>query len=341
MALAAARLCLIMSTALLPCASIAEVPAAAKSGWSEKQLFEQAEEIPHLLAQKKISSDQIPNPHWKEDSCIACHLGNPTDGKARLRSKGEINALCNNCHDLVSVHNYIHAVGMAPSAGKKSRMPPQFLQALERGKGMITCISCHDLPMQCKKERFGERGLNPLFFRGGPYTERTGLCFNCHDAGNYERLNPHDQITDLGELNTQVCIVCHQAVPKRREAKSINDVTFNVGDDLTKLCTGCHPWRPHPGGNWARFSTRSNGDGPNHLVVPPPEIHKRLKATEQSKDMVLPLDPATGKIFCATCHNPHERGVQRQSRADRSADGYQRLRSSGSGQMICVSCHDK
>lgn len=309
--------------------------------FAERQLLTDVDAIPRLVAEKKIGVEQIPDPHWREDACIACHDGTPTDGNPRVRGKAGVNALCNNCHEVASVHSYIHAVGMVPSAAKSTRMPPSFRQAITRGDGIVTCIACHDLPMQCKKERFAERDLNPLFFRGGPYKTRTGLCYNCHDPSHYERLNPHDQISDEGELNTQVCTVCHKVTPNRREARSINDVSFNVTEDLAKLCTGCHPWRPHPGGGWAVYAQGSSPEGPNHLIQPPEKILRQLKRSEKMKDMVLPLDPATGRIFCATCHNPHERGVQRNARADKGADGFKRLRTSGSGMAICVNCHDK
>lgn len=335
---------------LFPCSLYAAPPPGAakvpvdatkaNAATDEKDLLDRVDEIPQLLRQRRISAEQIPDPHWREDGCQGCHRGVPQQGKdARLRAKN-INSLCNNCHDTVSVHNYIHAVGMEPSAEKRDRMPETFRQAVTRGGGVVTCIACHDLPMQCKKERFEERGLNPLFFRGGPYRERTDLCFNCHNPTHYERLNPHDQISDEGELNTQRCLVCHSVTPNRREAKSIDDVSFNVTDDLTKLCTGCHPWRPHPGGAWAHFAANSNGVGPNHLVKPPEAILKRLKESEVKRDVVMPLDPSTGRVFCATCHNPHERGVQRHVRADRGADGYKRLRTTGA-LPICDHCHNK
>lgn len=229
---------------------------------------------------------------------------------------------------------------MAPSAEKRDQMPDDFRQAIKRGGGVVTCIACHDLPMQCNKNRFEEKGLNPRFFRGGPYRERTDLCFNCHNPTHYERLNPHDQISDRGELDTQRCLVCHSVTPNRRGAKSIADVSFNVTDDLTKLCTGCHPWRPHPGGAWATFAPNSTRDGPNHLVKPSEVILKRLKESEVKQDVVLPLDPSTGRVFCATCHNPHERGVQRYARADKGGDTYKRLRRTG-GEAICYYCHNK
>jgi predicted CXXCH cytochrome family protein len=332
--------CLLM---LLPCALYA-APAEnvkIKNVWDEISLFEHVDEIPQLLRQGKINAEQIPDPHWREDGdgCRACHRGTPGEKDAKLLTR-DINGLCNNCHDTVSVHNYIHAVGMEPSAEKRERMPESFRQAVKRGGGVVTCIACHDLPMQCKKERFAEKGLNPRFFRGGPYQARTDLCFNCHNPTHYERLNPHDQISDEGELNTQRCLVCHSVTPNRRDAKSIDDVSFNVTDDLTKLCTGCHPWRPHPGGAWARFAPGSNGEGPNHLVKPPEAILQRLKESVAKWDIVLPLDPSTGRIFCATCHNPHERGVQRHARADRGADGYKRLRETGR-MPICTHCHNK
>jgi hypothetical protein len=87
------------------------------------------------------------------------------------------------------------------------------------------------------------------------------------------------------------------------------------------------------------FAKGSNSEGPNHLVKPPEAILKRLKETESRLDIVLPLDPSNGNIFCATCHNPHERGVQRHARADRGADGPKRLRREG--MQICDSCHNK
>ncbi|MEW5944391.1 MAG: cytochrome c3 family protein [Pseudomonadota bacterium] len=324
----------------LPLSLLAAVqPAKPAGGWDEKKLFSQSEDIPRLLAEKKIEPQQIPNPHWREDSCAACHRGAAVEGNAPLRSK-DINQLCNNCHETISAGNYIHAVGMVPSTEKRNRMPEPFQQAVKRGGGVITCIACHDLPMQCLKKRFGERDLNPLFFRGGPFKARTDLCFNCHNPTHYERLNPHDQITDEGELDQRRCLVCHSMAPNRREVKSIDDVQFNVADDLATLCTGCHPWRPHPGGGWASYAKGSDASGPNHLVVPPDAILKRIKETEKQRDVIVPLEPKTGRIFCATCHNPHERGVQRYDKADRGADGPKRLRRTG-GMPICLNCHDK
>jgi predicted CXXCH cytochrome family protein len=313
--------------------------AKAKGALDENQLLERVDEIPQLLRQHKIDAGQIPAPHWRADGCRACHRGTPQASDAKLRAT-DINGLCNKCHDTVSVHNYIHAVGMDPSAEKRERMPEMFLQAVGRGGGVVTCIVCHDLPMQCLKERAEEKTNNPRFFRGGPYEARTDLCFNCHNPTHYERLNPHDQISDEGELNTQRCLVCHSVTPNRRGAKSIDDVSFNVSDDLTKLCTGCHPWKAHPGGAWAQYAKNSNKDGPNHLVKPPEAILQRLKESETKKDIVLPLEPSSGRIFCATCHNPHERGVQHYARADRGADGYKRLRKTGEG-PFCENCHDK
>ena len=54
----------------------------------------------------------------------------------------------------------------------------------------------------------------------------------------------------------------------------------------------------------------------------------------------MPLEPGTGKIFCATCHNPHERGIQFIAEADRGADNTQRLRAGREG-GICLMCHLK
>lgn len=305
---------------------------------AEHELLSRPEMIGEMLEQGKLYPEEIPNPHWRQDACIACHVDAQAGDNARLRDE-DYNRLCNNCHTADYVNSYIHAVGMQPPEDFMRRMPEGFRQAIERGGNKVTCIACHEMQLQCYVSRFDAGWLNPRFFRGGPYDERTELCFNCHDPKKYERYNPHDQITDEGELDTQRCYVCHSVTPDRKAAKSIADVRFNVLEKLEQLCTGCHPWRNHPGGKWASFGKSAKGNGPNHLTVPPEKIRKRLEAHQKKYDISMPLEPDTGRIFCATCHNPHERGVQYQRQADKGADGVKRLRRGR--YEICSACHDK
>ncbi len=298
--------------------------SAPKPG--RRELLAKPEAIAELLSQARIGVADVPSPHWTDDGCPACHLGKPTARGTALRDR-DINRLCQTCHDSISAHNYIHAVGMVPSPEKRNRMNEDLRQALKRGGGVITCISCHDLKAQCLPERRQERQANPHFFRDGPYAERTTLCYSCHNPTHYERLNPHDQISDEGELNEQMCIVCHNVVPNRREVKSIRDVTFTVSEDLTLLCAGCHPPKPHPGGRW-------------HLSQPSPWVLDFMKESEDRRSVILPLDPTNEKLVCATCHNPHERGVQVWQRADKGADRPKRLRTGEPGDRICSVCHN-
>lgn len=307
-------------------------------GATEPGLVNQPQRVKAMLDRGELGPGEVPNPHWKEDACGACHAD---QGRKVPELAGEdINALCNRCHENDAIGAYIHAVGMPPPDDFVQRMPEGFRDAIQRGGGDVTCIACHDLPMQCDPKRREERGLNPRFFRGGPYRDRTDICFNCHNPKRYERYNPHDQITDEGDLDTQTCFVCHSVTPKRAKAQNIDDVRFNQVGNLENLCTGCHPWRPHPGGNWAGgLLGGGGGQGPDHLTVPPEPILERLKEHREEENIVMPLEPGTGRVFCATCHNPHERGVQYRHRADKGADGVRRLRR---GRLeICTACHDK
>lgn len=306
---------------------------------SERELLNNPEQIHDLLADEKIAFEEVPNPHWRADACVACHLEKAEeDGKVPPLRTTDYNGLCGNCHDPSLVAEYIHAVDIEPPDEFLDRMPEDFLAALDRGGGVLTCIVCHDLPMHCDERSFEQAEINPLFFRGGPYSSRTDLCFNCHDPEDYERYNPHDQVTDEGELDTEQCFFCHNVTPNRSAAKSIDDVTFNVVEDLKQLCTGCHPYSPHPGGSWFGATGNKIGGGPDHLKVPPEKIRRRLEVMEAKSGTVMPREPGTGSIFCATCHNPHERGVQFIREADVGADGYKRLRR---GKFeICLACHE-
>lgn len=323
----------------VPLPAVAAEPATAVARApdlpSRLELLNRPERIDELLATSRIARTDVPNPHWTDDGCPGCHRKAPTAKDHALRAGGNIIRLCLDCHERISAHNYIHAVGMKPSSEKRNRMNEDMRQALKRGGGVITCISCHDLTRQCHPERTADRRANPLFFRGGPYESRSSLCYTCHNPSHYERLNPHDQITDEGELNVQICLVCHAITPNRNEVKSIADVSFSMNEDLTKLCAGCHPPRPHPAAP-VMYSTAGNP----HLREPREDILQFIRETEDRRSIVLPLDPTNGKMFCATCHNPHERGVQVSDRADRGADGFRRLRGAQSDEGICMICHN-
>ncbi len=297
-----------------------------------KRILDRTSAIPGMVSRGQLKIDQIPDPHWQQDRCQACHKKRPDKSGLHLR-QSDTNRLCNTCHDLVWPHSYIHPVGMRPDKAMRKRMPREFLNTLKKSKGKINCATCHDIPMTCVASRARERHTNPRFFRGGPYRERTDLCYLCHDAKQYQRINPHDQITAKGKVKKQTCLVCHADGEKLAGAKNIGDVDFNIKTDLSKMCSGCHPWVPHPGGS---FSFTGKGK-PNHLVTPMLSMQRRMKTMSKKNGIVLPLSPDTNRVFCGTCHNSHEKGIIKRHAAARGADSKNRLRM----QKMCTNCHDK
>jgi len=290
------------------------------------------EQVPSVVEQGR----EYTNPHWGEDLCGECHEGVPEKGKKQtFKYGGDINMMCNSCHEVISLGSLIHATGMVPSEAILKRMPENFKKALYRGdkEGRVTCLVCHEIIYQCLKEEFKRKADNPLFFRGGPYSSRAAMCYKCHDPKQYQRLNPHNQIDDEGRLVAETCVYCHSVTPDRKKVKGIKDVTFRAAEDLINLCTGCHPISMHP--PWQSFKGISS-EVTRHFVKPPVDILNRLQQSEDIYNIILPLDPNTGKVFCCTCHNPHERGVHK-NKADAGADDPKRLRSGH--EVICTMCH--
>jgi hypothetical protein len=309
---------------------------AAENNMSKSQaqaMLNHPEQITALVMTGKVSREQVPNPHWQAGACIACHTRTPDQRGLHLRNQ-DVDALCNNCHTTVSFHDYIHPTGIKPGPKMLKHMSPAFRNAVKRANGKLSCITCHDLPKQCLGDKLQQEG-NPQFFRGGPYDTRSAICYQCHDAKAYVRLNPHDQIDKQGHLREARCGVCHRTLHGLAQATRFDQVDFNLKEDLAAMCTGCHPYKPHPGGGFS-FSRNKQGAS-NHLVKPPPEILQRLLSQQQANNLVMPLDPTTGKIFCGTCHNPHAKGVIRNVAAAKGAGADKRLRTV----EICEQCHDK
>jgi hypothetical protein len=169
-----------------------------------------------------------------------------------------------------------------------------------------------------------------------------GLAEEAYDAkfALKSLINPHDQIDDEGNVQWNKCVICHPVTPDVDKARSIADVKLHFASDLKQLCYRCHPQRVHPGSEWAGRAMRGDNviGAPNHLVVPPKKIAEGIEMSLKETFTMLPLEPGSGKVFCATCHNPHERGLLK-GRADTGGDDAQRLRTVGVA--ICQLCHRK
>jgi len=300
---------------------------------AEKAILEQVQLLPGLLAEQLIQADDIPNPHWRNDACQACHSGEPDSKNKKLNTR-DFNKMCNNCHGTLSVHDIIHPVGMKPTKKMLNKMPESFLHAVRRGGGKMTCIVCHDLPMQCQEDRRQEKNINPLFFREGHNRDRTALCFICHDSNKYKRLNAHEQISRKGKIDERKCQLCHKSIKKLKNAKLRSDIDFNVAEsDLSAMCTGCHIKTPHPGGSFS-FSKKTET---NHLVVPDEYMSGFMKQQQLKNKVELPLQLVDNRISCATCHEPHEKGVIKTKAGIKLADKRLRLNK----EKLCLQCHNK
>jgi hypothetical protein len=320
---------------IVPCFLLTLSVTGAEAGVTEtaageQQLFSRISEIPELLLKGKLTPSQVPNPHWRDDTCETCHSGNPNSTHVKLNAP-DSNQLCQFCHAVSFELIDGHPIGVKPETDMIARMPKSYRDAIEHKGGKLECVTCHDLPAQCLSERRNEKRRNSLFLRDGPFRIRTQQCFLCHDAKSYERLNPHEQLTESGQIRDATCVLCHsEDLDTLREIKGIENLDFYGEDDLKNLCTRCHPWVPHPGG---AFSITPEAAGKKHLGKPTEKVLAIMEKKAIKSKLTLPLEPVSGKIFCATCHDPHERGVLENTSLVKDID--KRLRA----EKICIQCH--
>ena len=278
--------------------------------------------LPHKLRPEYVAfaerSTRI-NPQWTGTFCLACHDKFPKKGEqVTFLFDGDIVQVCNRCHETEEATADIHPVGVEVPPEMKQNIPKDF--KLEDGE-IITCATCHDLTYQTTLNN-PMRYKNPTFLRGGPYLDRSDICYTCHQRESYERMSPHEQIDNNGEIIESKCLFCHASRP---DVKVVGIDRVKFTGNPSEYCHGCHQGKQegHPVG------TTHSGQKPSK------ERMACIKKTEKKKNIILPL--YDDKLFCGTCHNPHQRGVL-EGAAAKGAGTASRLRLSA-GYQICVACH--
>jgi hypothetical protein len=268
-------------------------------------------------------ADEQPNPHWDKQACRACHQSSaPAAGNAGLNTR-RAEMLCEGCHDGSGGARPCRHVSDIPVGDRP--IPDGYAAALESGR--LVCTTCHDPTVQCLAPNRSYRFMNPGFVRDRTSRERGEHCFKCHDNDGFERLNPHAM--QAGDPAGPTCTLCHATMPVKDERGWLA-VNFNVSSSLNNLCTGCHDVSPHPGNAFSGAPI-----GWEHLAVPSAAAAENMRRSEQVLGLILPLDPNSGEVHCATCHNPHPGDLS----------GYPVARTPGSKSRlrvddICQACHD-
>ncbi len=150
-------------------------------------------------------------------------------------------------------------------------------------------------------------------------------------------IDPHEQINDEGEILWSKCLICHRKMPDMENLKSPLNWELRFSGDIDKNCYICHVVKKHPGSQGIGVAM-SGFKAPSHLRELSRKLYLNMRLEKKDVPVLLPLDPATDKIFCGTCHSPHERGLL-YGRADWGAGQETRLRTEGLD--ICQYCHRK
>ena len=53
----------------------------------EVDLYKNISKLPELIIEGKLMPADIPNPHWRDDACKACHIGDPDTKPVKLIDK--------------------------------------------------------------------------------------------------------------------------------------------------------------------------------------------------------------------------------------------------------------
>lgn len=288
-------------------------------------------------ADSQASGEDI-NPHWDKSRCGVCHqsLGNKVP---ELRYKDE-RQLCIRCHENDIVHKYIHPDGLKLTKSINKQIKESWKKGIRLdGQGKLTCMTCHDLTIQCLKVDSYTKRLNTKFLREGPYSKRYDICYKCHNEQKYQRMNSHEQIAKDGTVKVKKCKLCHKIQAGSRIKTGMKrepgkfPILESLNHDRLLLCIRCHKKIDHPSG---AFTVKSMNEY-RHFITITNDKKRTLEKTTMETGVVLPLEPDTDRVYCATCHEPHQPGLFAGDDVELFKQTQKRLRAPD----ICTRCHDK
>jgi len=222
---------------------------------------------------------QLPDPHWRADRCADCHT--MTNGKALPIPVQKTDEICLGCHDGKKAALEAHPIHKIFDE-RTYRKPPGWPLVNER----LVCLTCHNINLTAGHSH-PQPLFNRSFLRGGPVREMEEFCMNCHKPAFNKKLNPHLMLNPDRSIRKEACLTCHVKVPDRT-ARTPTTQPYLKAIPLV-LCRSCHPYH-------------IDYFEPGHIgLVMPPAMRAHTPP-----QIVLSL---TGRIICATCHNPHPRGL--------------------------------
>lgn len=252
------------------------------------------------------------DPHWTGKHCSECHVAEKIP---ELRFGGDIEQLCNRCHR--------NAPPACTKVHQKNSMLPNTM-----GKNIpadwplvdskITCLTCHAILLQMHANDAGKKE-NKDFLRSNKPGDLVGFCFNCHQKERFQKTNPH-----LGIQSTQVRSSCFQCHTEGLASAGEDCFEASLKTKSPSLCIGCHVNLPKA-----------------HIVherLGADTLRDRLAVLGKLEQEGIELPLADGRMHCATCHNPHPKGIIGRKEAAIGAGGKFFLRITNT-RDLCVACH--
>jgi hypothetical protein len=267
-----------------------------------------------LMVPSHTLATEFADPHWTGKHCTECHVAEKIP---ELRFDGDVNDLCNRCHgNEPPVCTKVHRQNSVLSDTMQAIIPADW----PRADAIMTCLTCHAVHVQMHVNDIAEKE-NKNFLRGIMPGDLYSFCFNCHEKERFLKTDPH-QVSVSNEKQSS-CYRCHTG-----DLASGFDICFETSlkTKSPSLCLGCH-------------SNVSTG----HMV------HEKLEAEmlekyeaplQRLEDEGIELPLADGRVHCATCHNPHPKGIIGRKEAAIGAGEKHFLRIS-STYDLCMVCHEE